>query len=410
MNLRPSHNTRISENSLGRTVTMGRRSEWRHPWFTSALWLPKKKAWVAFVLAGFCNGFAPVVRTTAGELREAQGAFFGQLVDANSGADEIAQLALLAIGGGADEGLPDNAMLDVPLYLRPPVPMNKWRKIGFDGEIAPPLFFQQRGVAKPITLAQIEKGEVEPPKGSRLLRACDIWLQQPRAALTSQITTNPLGFLTGTSNVTQTLATREPSPNDRLKIQTGTFEPQQANRLNFRGASNLLASDYEEAAWDQILISTVWLLSPPDTAPGTEPDATWQAFSSHKLFWNLLWSQPKLAPFFNTDIFRPLAGMVGVIAGGVGLGAVNFFAATLNDATQGAFNILQAQSLAGSFWTPTGSGTTSAWPLVKPGTVPSSLDKAANTAARAKARRAELIAQLDPNFPYEGKKFNRALL
>jgi len=408
--LRPSHNTRIAENSFGRTITMGRRATWRHPWFTEALWLPKKKAWAAFVLAGFCNGFSPAVRTTAGELREAQGAFFGQLVDASAGADEIDQIALLAIGGGADAGLPEDAVLDVPLYLRPPVPMNAWRKVGFDGEIAPPLFFQQRGVAKPITTGQITSRAVDAPKGNRLLRACDIWLHQPRTALTSQITIDPLGALSSTSNVTQTLDIREPAANDRLKIQTGTFEPQQANRLNFGGASNVLASDYEEATWDQILISTVWLLSPPDTAPGTSPDATWQAFSSHNLFWNLLWVQPKLDPFFNTDIFRPLAGIVGILAGGVGVGAVNFFAASINDATQGAFNILQAQSLAGSFWTPTGGGTTSAWPPEKPSPTTTSLDKSANAAARAKARQATLVAQLDPNFPYEGKKFNRALL
>lgn len=417
--IRPSHNTRLEQNTLGRSLSMQRGRAWRHPWFTMAQWLPQKKAWAAFVVAGFVNGFAPMVRTTAGDLREARGTFFGQLVDARTGAAEIAQLALLAVGGADDAGLPDNTALDVPLYQNPPIGLNEWRNIGWDGAGPVPQFFQDRGVSKPqkaIDSANAETGlsintaDLTPPKGNRLLRACDIFLHQPRTALTSTITVSPDGgMVTGLSAVNQTLGFRAAADNDKLKIQTGTFSSAQI-KLSFTGATNLMASDYEEKNWDEILISTVYLLSPPDAPLDAKPDATWQAFAKHNLFWNLLWAQPAVQPVFNLDIFRGIIGLVSVLGGGAGLGAVNFIAASINDATQGAYNVLQAQSLEGSFWTPTGGGTTSAWPVTVAAPAKPTLDKAADSAAKAKAAAAKIPRQLDPGFPYEGKKFNSSLI
>ena len=418
--LRPSHNTLIEKNALGSGISMSRPRGWKHPWFTEAKWMPKKKAWMAFVVAGFVNGVAPMVRTTAGEFREAAGTFYGQLVDAMTGAAEIKQLAELATAARELDGLADGAVIDVPLYQNPPIGLNEWRNIGWDGSAAVPAFFQDRGVNKPKvavtggadTGVKINSAALTPPKGNRLLRACDIFLHQPRTALTSQITTSTTGMLTGMTNVTQTLGFREAAANDKLKIQTGTYSAFQESQLNFTGATNAMASDYEEKNWDEILISTVYLLSPPDAKPGSKPDSTWQAFAKHSLFWNLLWAQPRVKPFFNTDIFRSITGFVSVLGAGSGTTAVNFIAASINDATQGAYNILASQSLAGSFWTPTGGGTTSMDPYATafvsaaPG-----INKAANAAAKAQAAiRAKQNRTLDPAFPYEGQKFNLSLL
>jgi len=418
--IRSTPTTRISQNMLGHSVSIaGGRRGWRHPWFTEAMWLPKKKAWAAFVLAGFVNGSAPMVRTTAGELRESRGAFFGQLVDARTGAAEIKQLAELASGGGeVDSGIPDKAVVDVPLYQNPPIGLHEWRNIGWDGAAAVPLFFQERGVSKPPpgVSSQLESGgkiamsSLNPPKGNRLLRACDIILHQPRTALTSQIVTDLGSSVAGTGTVTQTLGMRDPIANDRLKIVSGTFSEIGQNALDFTAGTSLLASDYEEKTWDEIPVSTVYLLSPPDPK-SPEPDATWQAFSAHSLFWNLSWAQRQEQPVFNSDIFRPLVALTGMLAGGAGLGAVSFLASSINDATQGALNILQAQSLAGTFWTPTGGGTTSATPVTTPAPAKPGLDKTA--AATAKARAAAAAKRnrtLDPPFPFEGRRFNTALL
>ncbi len=418
--MRPSTNSRLSKNALGDSLSMQGGRVWRHPWFTVAQWMPLKKAWCAFVVAGFVNGVAPMVRTTAGDLREARGTFFGQLADARTGAAELAQLALLAVGGGDDAGLADNASLDVPLYQNPPIGLHQWRNIGWDGSAAVPQFFLDRGVNKPQAAVSgnadtgltVNTGKLDAPKGNRLLRACDIIVHQPRTALTSSITISPDGgMVTGLSAVNQTLGFRDAAANDRLKIQTGTYSAFQQNKLNFSGATNVMASDYEEKNWDEVLVSTVYLLSPPDAAPESQPDATWQAFAKHNLFWNLAWAQPQVQPFFNMDIFRSITGLVSVLGGGAGVGLVNFIAASINDATQGAYNILQAQSLSGSFWTPTGGGTTSATPAAAVAAVKPGLDKAASAAAKAQAATAEKRNRtLDPAFPFEGQKFNLSLL
>lgn len=390
---------------------------WRHPWFTTPQWLPKRKSWAAFVLAGFVNGRAPVVTTTAGALREARGTFYGQLVDGRTGAAEIEQLALLAIGGEDDSGLPDSTQIDVALYQNPPVGLFEWRKIGWDGAGAVPQFFLDRGVHKapPGIANQLEGGaismnSVTPPKGNRLLRACDIILHQPRTALTSHISIE-YGIATGLSNVNQTLDLREASPSDRLRLVTGTHNQIAQNGLNFTAGTSLLASDYEEKTWDEILVSTVYLLSPPDLEPGSDPDATWQPFVAHSLFWNLFWAQPKFKAVIFDDIFRSLVGTVAVIGGGSGFGAVNFIAASINDATQAAFNLLTSNSQSGSFWTPTGCGTTSTVPVTVPPPVDLGLDKAKKLTAKARQAAAEKRnRRLDPPFPYEGRAFNLSLL
>ena len=414
--IRPARGSMLSENALGRVVSMGRSREWRHPWWTRLEWLPMSKRWVAFVKAGFVNGLAPIVRTTAGVLREARGTFYGQLVDARTGAAEIAQLARLATEEAG--GLEDGATVEVPLYENPPITLSEWRNIGWDGSVAAPLYFQYRGVNKPSgavsgnldTGIKISRDKLFPPKGNRLLRACDILLHQPRTALTSQIDITPGGAITGSSIVTQTLGLREASTNDRLKIQTGTYSAIEQSKLNFSGASSLLA-DYEEKTWDEILVSTVYLMSPPDAPLDAQPDSTWQAFAKHNTFWNLSWSQPEVTPFFSNDIFAPLLGLLGVIGGGSGFLWASYVTASINDATQGAYNILAAKSLAGSFWTPTSGGTTSAMPDQASASASTGLDKAAAARAKAAAEAAKkLNVRLDPAFPYEGQKFNTSLL
>jgi hypothetical protein len=408
--LRPTPNTRLAENVFGRTISSApRRRGWRHPWFTEALWLPKKKAWVAMVTAGFVNGIAPVVRVSAEDLREARGAFFGQLIDAYSGEDEIAQAARLAIGRD-EAGATSSAFLDVPLYENPPLGLNSWRKVGHGGTGRVPLFFQDRGVQQPPA-TPADRVPPPPPAGNRLLCACDVFLEQPRAALSASLELNPAGAVTGTSLVSQTLRMREKTAGARPRLQSGEFSVFAESQLNFRGAASLVA-DYEEQTTDRVKVSTVWMVSPPNAPLTAEPDATWQPFVQHNLFWNLSWSQPLLRDaVLSSDIFAPLLGTLSLLGGGAGFVWASSVTASINDAVQGAYNILKATSLAGSFWTATGGGTTSAWPETTPEPPKAGLDKAATAAAKARAAsKARINRRLDPPFPHEGLKFNRALL
>ncbi len=408
--IRPSATTRLSENALGRTLSATRRGPWRHPWFTEPMWSPKSKTWTCVVKSGFVNGHSPVVSTTAGALRESRGAFYGQIVDARSGAAEIAQAARLASSTDDYAGMDDGTRIDVPLYQRPPIGLHAWRRVA-----RPSLYFQQRG-AKPPPPSEINSmtGQVkivQPEKGARVLRACDVIVNQPRTALSSSMNITAAGAVTGMGFVNQTLTMRGPSAGEKLRIQTGSFSELQEMDNQYKQATQLV-DNYEEATWDRIKIATVYLLSPADTSEEAPVDETWTAFVQHAQFWNLAWYQPALQDVVtNTDIFRPVLGMLSVLGGGAGFLWASSVASSINDATQGAYNLLKASSLAGTFWTLTGGGSTSAWHKPTPQKPKPGMDKVANAIARARyeatVRKAE---QLDPPFPYEGAKFNTALL
>jgi hypothetical protein len=406
MHLQPTVNMRLSENPLGQSLSATRGADWKHPWFTEAVWLPQKGAWVAVVMAGFVNGTAPVVRASAADLRETRGTFFGQLVDARTGAAEIAQLARLAIE--TEDGIPDDALMDVPISQKPPVPLSSWRKVGYGGEGSVPLFFRDRGVGQPPA-TEPGKAQARPPAGNRLLCACDVFLEQPRTALSATVELTPTAA--GSSLVSQTLAMEEKPNTARVRLQSGEFSAFEQSQLNFRGAGSLVA-DYQEQTTDRIKVSTVWMVSPPDVPVESQPDATWQPFAQHNLFWNLNWAQPLLrGAVVVNDIFSPLLGVLSVLGTGAGFFWASATVAGIADATQSAYNILRAMSLEGTFWTATGGGTTSAWPETAVPEVKPGIDKGANAAAQAAAaRQTKLNRRLDPPFPFEGLKFNRSLL
>jgi hypothetical protein len=211
---------------------------------------------------------------------------------------------------------------------------------------------------------------------------------------------NAAGLLTGQASVIQTLGITFPDPSDRLQIIAGTFVPDTQ-------AIDPLASDYAEPTFDQILISTVFLLSPANTPVGSEPDQTWQPFVRHNLFWNLLWAQP----VFRQPIVNTAGLTIPPLAAGAATLVISGFNSQLANMTQQAQNILQAASLAGTFWTATGGGH-DALPLPASTAVPAKgPNRTANlSAATAAAQVALRTAQLDPDFPYQAQPFDLSLL
>jgi len=208
-----------------------------------------------------------------------------------------------------------------------------------------------------------------------------------------------------------------PKPSPALTPRSQTAELGLAAQDEQVGAIDPLTGDYTSPNFDEILIGTVYLLSPPNAEPYSAPNASWQPFVRHSLFWNLFWAQPEFRPGSNqaTDAFGELAQLTSVLGAGSGSIAVNFITASLNDGYQAASNMIAANSMAGSFWTPTGGGSTSLFPPdpPMPVTPPSGhgFDRngliAAQTAAAARALAAQ---RLDPAFPFTGMQFNTALL
>ena len=358
---------------------------------------------------GFVNAECPIFRTT--ELEQAREAGLNFATNPLTGKP----FASDPVSNSAEELVPRKLRtIHVPLYLSPIIPM-QWRAVGFDGAPTLPVpdFFLKRGVRRsPLKFgadllgedAEVYGSDFDVPADLRLLRACDIILHKPRVALTSQVSLEA-GPATGVSNVTQTLSLRTPPPGDkRLRVFSGYFSPP-SQGIDPR----LVGSDYEEPTFDQRLISTVYLLSPPKTPLGSAPDGAWIPFVRHGLFWSLNWEQPQLQ-VLNSDPGTPF---IPPLAAGAAQLVINFLTASINDLTAQSLNILSAHSMAGTWWTPTGSGFTAAFPAEEetPAKGITGSDKTGRLAEQRRRRRQRARAErLDLVFPFEAVPFSRSLL
>jgi len=384
--LREGVGTRITRTQWGQCISM-QGATWHHPWFTAAYWWPAQKQWVAVVRPGFLNGRAPCVSTTAERMKSTPS--FLAPITAWDGAADIAQAAQLATD---DEyaALGPNTQIYVPLYRNPLLTLSFRELGGVDGPI--PKYFTRRGVTA--------------DSGRRVVSG-DVVLHQPRLALTSQIS-YPTDLVLGSSIVTQTLGERAPASNDTLKV---VAMPQINPPENYDPGTGDLVRSYEEQTWDELLIATVFLVSPPH-ATGN-PDGSWIPAVQHALFWNLHWTQPRLQPIPSAAIPGSLSASFSVLAGGAGQLVINSLVASINDMTNEAINITVANSMAGTFWTPTGGGSDSTFPTATTATTDSfGLAKDARNKAKRAAAIASgaLIDSLDPTFPYKAVPFALSLL
>jgi hypothetical protein len=393
------------------SATPGRK--WQHPWQTKLVWLAATQQWVVTVKAGFVNGRAPVVQTTVQAAQAGAQQDFG--INPLSGlpyfSDPVFNQTLAAAAATSAQ---PKTELDIPLFYTPQL-SPAWRAIGFDSAegLVPPAFFAARGVQNPPPqpseddlLAGATPNLDQPPlPGNRLLRACDIVLHQPRSALSSNVTLQPaVGLATGLSAVVQTLTLIPADPTDRLKVYTAT----QIQNLS-QAAIDPTTGDYTEPNFDEVLVATVYLLSPPNTAPYSSPDGTWTPYVAHNLFWNLNYGQPQFQlPPVDSEIGIPVFDSAGAIV-------INSLTSQINDAMNNALNIIVAASMAGSFWTPTAGGSSATFPSVT--TSPAGAASGAGLdkngialAQRQQAALAQVSAQLDPPFPYNSPIFNLALL
>jgi hypothetical protein len=401
----PASNLQAGSGTSARSVDFGQavsaladRRKWRHPWWVQPAWNGRERRWIATVKPGFVNGRCPIVRTTIREQSED---------DRDYGTNPLTGRPFFSDSVFAQpEKKEETRQIDVPLYLNPTIRLG-WRALGFDspnGE-AVPIYLLDRG-AKERPKKASEDGEsiptfdpnAEVPRGLRLVRACDVWIHQPRLALTSTIETQP-GLATGVSNVSQTLGLRSPAAGDTLRVMSGTLRPIEG--------IDALARIYEEPAYDELLIATVFLLSPPGVELHAEPDGSWTPYVRHNLFWNLQY----VTPWFRQYGGSPNVPFIPPLAGGAAQIVINFLTASINDILQDALNLVTAHSMAGTFYTATGGGHDAKLPPIAAGKKGTGLDKRAKrdatAAEKAKTRRER---RLDPPYPFRTEPFDPRLL
>ena len=309
-------------------------SGWRHPWFTYVTWNAETERWEASVTPGFVNGKDVTVSVEA---------------EPETGNQE------------------PGTKLDVPLTDSPTVPLTVLRTIGGStnasigtaGELVPE-FFAALGVqgSQTVSVEDLEDGtptDITDAKLStvaggtdpgtqlpeRILRACDIVLRctRPRTTVDWIITPAETGtqaqFTVGSSggsadacslHVVSEFSAVEPM-NDFDRLSGGTNDP----------------------GYDEVLMATVYLLSPADAAADAEIDETWTPYVRHALFWNAdhILSQPvSVAP---QNITLNLAGLGSAAGAQI---TVNQILSSQNDAFAAALQFLTAREITGKITTP----------------------------------------------------------
>ncbi|HEX4083282.1 MAG TPA: hypothetical protein VHY22_00115 [Chthoniobacteraceae bacterium] len=415
----PASRARVSSRAgAGRTLAMRPEPYWLHPWQITPRWDGTRQVWTSTIKAGFVNGECPVYVSTAAAAQSVNGnnsLDYG--INPLDGQPFFSAWVFNQNNQGGTPAIAPATTVWLPLTSNPLIDLS-WENIGFDDLSASnplPLFFQNLGVtpATPIDPDNIDASAANllapAPVGNRLLRGCSLVLHQPRTGLASNVSIQGL-------NVTQTLTLSQIAPGDTLQVYAAaSWSPETA----LADGIDPTTGDYTEPPYDEILIGTVYLLSPPNVAAGSAPDQTWQPYVQHAIFWNLMWAQPQppSAAAINQDnSLSGLVASVGLLAGGVADVVVDSLADTIQDAYDNALNILEAYSMAGSFWTPASGGSTSLFPPVAPVaiTVPPNghgMDKNALIAAQQAAAALALASQqLDPDFPYLSIPFNTGLL
>jgi hypothetical protein len=289
-----------------------------HPWMTTARWDAKAKQWNANVVAGFVNGIDPLCAAVDPQT--------GKPVSVGLTADPV--LPLLSV---VDRTAGSLSGVDLPI----------------------PAFFAEMGAAvdKSVSLdssGNITQGENAP--GWRRLLSCDLYLSIARLGVngTIQVNDNPGGGSV-TSLVpsfdSSALATYGTRPRFKviknLKIQQ---EETAAQKLFATWTGQQLQPDIP---YDELLVSTVFFLSPPQTDAAAPLDGSWKAYVQHFVFYNLLYAAQTVAQFQKP--LNPIVLYTG-LAGGLGDAIVNEDLSTINDTSQALATGLAQVSQKGMFW------------------------------------------------------------
>lgn len=296
---RSGTNCRLLELADGTMVSPDAGTQWRHPWFTSPRW--NGKDWVATVAPGFVNEWDPLVPG------------YGDLIDG------------------------------------PEMVLSSFRSLPGEGDPLP-AFFKALGVLDffdGYTVSEFGVALKTPPTPTqppRALVAMDFFVAVARATYQGQATEIDAS---GTSGVVVDYSVAFDTANlDRLGLRPRLLQAAKYPAVRVPTLAERLMGQYQDEGEDRILVSTVYLLSPPDQ-PNGPPDARWTPFVRHNLFWNLAHAARNIPPPKPAEpirLFTGLLGGLGDLIANQTLSGINEYADTVNNAVNTTNN-------AGVFWT-----------------------------------------------------------
>ena len=310
-----------------------------HPWQIRPVWHKDKKAkygeWRGIVTAGLVNAIPAYVRM--------------RYEEAPTEARERIRLA--AVADKKPEPKPSDR---VKIYLDEQAELKfNWRKVGSDaspdsvsgnansGGITGvfekvPEFFKRMGVAdaNPKILDA-------PAETQRLLLACDIVLNQPRAGLVNTADISAAAIDT-------TLVSINPSfvlPTD-IEPSVGALPKYVSPTASTAKFEDLIFGRFLDTPIDQLHLSTAYLLSPVLPLLNPTDLAGWQVYFKYNCHHNLVHATQQIEK--RTE-FVPLT-LIIPLAGGLAQPVINYILAENNFFAQAALDFYQQRKLNGKFY------------------------------------------------------------
>ena len=325
-----------------------------HPWQIRPVWHKDKKTkkgeWRGIVTAGLVNGIPAYVRMKYEEApEEAKARIILKAIEdlaQKKGSGEIPKEQTKST-------LPKPGDL-VKIYLDEQAELKfNWRAIGTDGSPDSvsgnassgnitgvfekvPDFFKRMGVADANT-----KIGGEQPATTRLLKACDIVLNQPRVGLTNTADISPAAIDTTLVSINPDFIV--PSDTEPHVTALSKFVSPISTTTKFE---DLIFGRFLDTPTDQLYLSTAYLLSP--VLPLLDPTDLegWQVYLKYNCHHNLVHATQQIEK--RTE-FVPLT-LIIPLAGGLAQPVINYILAENNFFAQAALDFYQQRKLNGKFY------------------------------------------------------------
>jgi len=312
--------TPVRKASVGGSISFaarGRKTKLPHPWKMTPRYNVRFKRWEVRLRAGFINSLDPLCH------------------------------GYLATDKDHEH------TREVELWDNPYIPIINWRTPGQSGDVIPE-FFKALGVrdadagfdiseSGSITIDGTPEDESLPPP--RQLRAVDFYVSVARASMQSSLAAVDGSASSGLSvdyGVTFDTTRLDQVGSRAWLKQIKKFQPVTTPSLQAR-----LSGQFQDEGEDRILISTLWLLSPPD-ATG-EPDGAWSPYPENNDkggFWNLRHAARNLPP----DNPEPPIRIQTGLAAGFGDIIANQMLSSTNELSQQVSNAVNNTTNEGKFW------------------------------------------------------------
>jgi hypothetical protein len=309
-------NARLAPSGDGLGIFAEDSAEFRHPWWTTTSWSEEEQQWRSTTRPGFINGYDVTVETVV-----------------------------------------EGKTKQVPLTAqeRPSLPLS-WRNVlaprGVTASIAGefsftagegyPKFFESVGVKPAHPGGSSETGEEEEGR-TRELRACDIFVKVPRIATKQQVTEEGL-------ESSRAFVITSVFVNDFVRASESRYQlhatPKWTAPVEPTALDRLLGTAVEPQT-DEILIATMWAVSPEDTEAEAEVTSEWTIYKQYHVWWNLMHASRNVVPKEPNPPIRIVTGLVAGIADSI-------FASLLTPVNQANAQIdafLGAGDFSGRFWT-----------------------------------------------------------